>query len=61
MSVSCAASGSAAVPCCTRVSHRALGPGLTDEDILGIVSRQKELNFSRGSDFDYSNTNYTYS
>jgi CubicO group peptidase (beta-lactamase class C family) len=31
---------------------------LTDEDILGIVSRQKELNFSPGSDFDYSNTNY---
>jgi CubicO group peptidase (beta-lactamase class C family) len=31
---------------------------LTDVDILGIVSRQKELNFSPGSDFDYSNTNY---
>jgi CubicO group peptidase (beta-lactamase class C family) len=31
---------------------------LTDEDILGIVSRQKELNFPPGSDFDYSNTNY---
>jgi CubicO group peptidase (beta-lactamase class C family) len=31
---------------------------LTDGDILGIVSRQKELNFSPGSDFDYSNTNY---
>jgi beta-lactamase family protein len=31
---------------------------LTDGDILGIVSRQKELNFPPGSDFDYSNTNY---
>ena len=31
---------------------------LTDGDIFGIVSRQKELNFSPGSDFDYSNTNY---
>jgi len=31
---------------------------LTDGDILAVVSRQKELNFSPGSDFDYSNTNY---
>jgi CubicO group peptidase (beta-lactamase class C family) len=31
---------------------------LTDGDILGIMSRQKELNFPPGSDFDYSNTNY---
>jgi CubicO group peptidase (beta-lactamase class C family) len=31
---------------------------LTDADILGIMSRQRELNFAPGSDFDYSNTNY---
>ncbi len=31
---------------------------LTDGDILGIVSRQKELNFPPGADYAYSNTNY---
>ena len=31
---------------------------LTDSDILYIMSRQKELNFPPGSQFDYSNTNY---
>ena len=31
---------------------------LTDGDILGIVSRQKELNFPPGTDYAYSNTNY---
>lgn len=31
----------------------------TEEDILGLVSRQKELNFKPGEEFGYSNTNYT--
>lgn len=32
---------------------------ITDEDVMGLVSRQRELNFPPGSRFDYSNTNYT--
>lgn len=31
---------------------------ITEEDIHYIVTRQKELNFSPGSDYIYSNTNY---
>ena len=31
---------------------------LTDDDVLYIVSRQKELNFPPGTDYAYSNTNY---
>ena len=31
---------------------------LTNDDILYIISRQKELNFPPGTDYAYSNTNY---
>jgi CubicO group peptidase (beta-lactamase class C family) len=31
---------------------------ITDEDVLFLVSRQKDLNFPPGSRFQYSNTNY---
>lgn len=32
---------------------------ITDEDVLAVISRQKDLNFTPGSRFLYSNTGYT--
>src|ERR1700748_3761433 len=32
---------------------------ITDQDILNLVSRQRDLNFPPGSEFLYSNTGYT--
>ncbi|HMI51274.1 MAG TPA: serine hydrolase domain-containing protein [Candidatus Saccharimonadales bacterium] len=32
---------------------------ITNEDVLSVVTRQKELNFAPGSEYSYSNTGYT--
>jgi hypothetical protein len=32
---------------------------ITEEDVMGLVRRQRGLNFAPGSEFEYSNTGYT--
>jgi len=32
--------------------------GVTDDDLLGLMGRQKELNYKPGEEWRYSNTGY---